>query len=479
MKKISLFLFISVLSLVYIYYNSMDKSKFKSVIIITIDTLRADHLSCYGYKTKTTPYIDDFAQKGVLFKWAFSASAQTAPSHVSIFTGKYPGFHSVGTENFTYKLSLKALTLAELCVNKGMKTAAIVSNPVLDISLGLNQGFNSYDDSFNQKELNRKRFEQTAEIAVDKAISKLENFKKERFFLWLHLQDPHGPYLAPKQVLKSPSHSFGEKSHKIALPFSNNQFGYREIPLYQKYKSEHNLYQYIARYDNEIAYMDQQLNRLFLYIKKNNLDKDTLVVITADHGEALGEDSIYFAHGHSVGIDQVRVPLIFVGNGIKKNIIIDDFSVSNIDIFSTIKELLGIEVSKKSQSTSLVDILTGDSLKKEYPIYFESESQRGIILGSSYLRRDRKVLEKGDVILSKNRTDKPWKNGKIFLSFDEQYLQLFKRRKIPPQKMQILLNRFCYNSIKAFKKKIKTKRNEKNIIKKESFKKLKTLGYLN
>lgn len=234
------------------------------------------------------------------------------------------------------------------------------------------------------------------------------------------------------------------------------------------------------RYDNEIAYMDKQLNRLFLYIKETDLLKDTLVIITADHGEAFGEDDFYFAHGHSVGIDQIRVPLIFVGPEINKNVIIGDLAVSNIDIFATINELLGIKNTGNNQSTSLSSILKHNKKMAPYHVFFESESQRGVLFDGSYLRRDRSILEPGDAIYSKDRNDYPWRNSYYFVKMEEQYKQIFNGGKKSRFKLRRLLNNFSNKSNRSNKRIRRKIRREKNAGKsREHLKKLKTLGYLN
>src|SRR5512140_3023657 len=273
---------------------------YESVILITVDTLRADHLSCYGYPIRTSPHLDALASGGALFANAFSASSTTASSHVSILTGLYPSAHSVGAYNFGV-LSPETVTLAEILKKHGYKTWAIVSNPTLDRSLGLDQGFDRYDDDLQQQETNRGLWEQTADTAVDKALHGLEAIGPDPFFLWLHIQDPHGPYSPPEQLIKP-----GEGAYPgpdLELPAGTDHSGYGAIPQYQIYGDIRSRKDYIRRYDCEIAFADRELDRLFKYLGTRPRYSRTLLVLTADHGESMGEDGFYFSHSHSVGLD--------------------------------------------------------------------------------------------------------------------------------------------------------------------------------
>ena len=288
-----------------------------SVLLITIDTLRADHVSCYGYERATTPRLDERAATGVRAEWAFSACSQTAPSHASILTGKYPRFHTVGVHNAKYVLHPGADTLAERCRAAGLRTEAVVSNFVLHRKFGLAQGFDVYEDGFPDRELNREMPEQVAENTTDEAIAALERVRGDRFFAWLHYQDPHGPYDAPSAP---DSARFDAKpsggAEDLTLEIGEKIDGFGAIPPYQVFGEERTLGEYERRYDLEIAYLDEQLGRLFAALEEGGFLEDTLVIVTADHGEAFGEDGFYFAHGHSLGLDQTRVPLVFFGAGV-------------------------------------------------------------------------------------------------------------------------------------------------------------------
>jgi arylsulfatase len=287
----------------------------RSVLLITIDTLRADHLAGSGYSRPTSPSLDAFAKRGTGFEWAFSTCSYTVPSHASILVGMYPSFHSAGLMNGHQKLKSDETTLAEILRNAGWRTAAIVSNAILNSAIGLDQGFESYNDRLPHRELVRKIRERRASSAVDQTLAKLVEFRDQRFFLWLHLQDPHGAYSPPTTA---PPLSRPEDEPPVGpmLPIGEDNSGFRAIPSYQAYGDERAFGDYRDRYAAEIRYLDSELSRLFAYLDAHELLRHTLVVVTADHGEAMGENDFYFAHGHSVGLEQVLVPLFFVGDGV-------------------------------------------------------------------------------------------------------------------------------------------------------------------
>jgi arylsulfatase A-like enzyme len=362
----------------------------RSVILITIDTLRADHLSIGGNAVMTSPSLDAFARRGTRFDWALSTCSYTVPSHASMLVGMYPSFHSAGLMNSQQRLAPEENTLAEILREAGWRTAAIVSNAVLHPAVGLNQGFESYDARLPDRELVRNMSERRAAHAVDRALEKLDEFGDQPFFMWLHLQDPHGPYTPPST---SPELEFS-KDHPIArqgsmLPIGSDNSGYRAIPVYQAYGSERGFDEYRKRYDREIHSLDSELKRLLAYFDEHALLKRTLVIVTADHGEAMGEDDFYFAHGHSVGLEQVHVPLFFTGDDVRADQSIST-PVSNMSVFATILEYLGQPVAEQIQSQSLLSTLTEGDAVSSGPFFTESFTQRGIVDAGFYLRADRR-----------------------------------------------------------------------------------------
>jgi choline-sulfatase len=243
-----------------------------NVILITIDTLRADHVGCYGAQTVKTPTLDALAHDGVVFERALSQVPLTWPSHAVILTGTYP-FQN-GVQDFTGQpLAQKFRTVAQSFQHAGYSTGAVVSAFVLDRSWGLARGFDFYDDAFSAETFETKDaglVDRRAAESVDHAISWLKKTPKRPFFLWLHLYDPHSPYDPPE-------------------PYRSD---YRDHP-----------------YDGEIAYADHELGRMISWLKQNHLYDSSAIVALSDHGESLGEHG-EDEHGFFIYNATAHVPLI-------------------------------------------------------------------------------------------------------------------------------------------------------------------------
>ena len=242
------------------------------IILITVDTLRADHVGVYGSSPAATPAIDSLAAGGVVFDRAISQVPLTLASHVAILTGTYP-FHN-GVQDFTGQpLAPSFQTVAQAFQRNGYATAAVVSAFVLDRSWGLARGFDVYQDAFAPRsfvEKNMALVERPASQSVDLAIAWLKRRPGKPFFLWLHLYDPHSPYDPPE-------------------------------PFHSRY--QHDLY------SGEIAYADSQLGRLFQFLKASGIYDRAAIVLLSDHGESLGEHGEK-EHGFFIYNSTVHVPLI-------------------------------------------------------------------------------------------------------------------------------------------------------------------------
>jgi arylsulfatase A-like enzyme/Tfp pilus assembly protein PilF len=307
-----------------------------NVLLITIDTLRADHLGAYGYRPIKTPTIDALAGEGVLFENAVTPAVMTLPSHATILTGLYPPTHGI-RDNGDYRLNSEVLTLAEVLKSRGLRTGAVVGSFVLDSMFNLGQGFETYDDALPGNQLNEAFLAQRPARAVtDAALRFLDGAKDARFFLWVHYYDPHHPYTAPS-------------------PF-------RE--------------QYARRgYDAEIAYVDAEIGRLLAALTDRGLKSRTLIVLTADHGEGLndhGEQS----HGIFLYEEEIRVPLVVslpphVPSGVRVR-----QTVRTVDIMPTILELIRIdplEAAHAVQGRSLWPLMADpDPAQPGEPAYSEA-----------------------------------------------------------------------------------------------------------
>ncbi len=284
-----------------------------NVLLITLDTTRADRLACYGYRRGATPRLDALASTGVRFDHAVTTAPVTLPAHCSILTGLYPPNHGV-RNNAEFRLGETNVTLAEVLRDRGYETAAFIASFVLDARFGLNQGFDHYDDRMPVPERGfGQDQERSASAITDAAIGWLERREAGKpFFAWVHYYDPHAPYLPHE-------------------------------PRFNR-----------APYDGEIAFMDAQFGRFVDAVDAHSLRDNTLIIVVGDHGESLGEHS---ESGHSRLIyDAVmRVPLIVSCPPIVEREVVGDVTVCVTDIFPTVLELLGIEPDTPSDGVSLLD----------------------------------------------------------------------------------------------------------------------------
>jgi choline-sulfatase len=252
--------------------GSPAESASPDVVLITVDTLRADRLGCYGNREVPTPTADRLARDGVLFTRAIAQVPLTLPSHVAILTGTFPMWNGV-EDLATQGLGPGIPTLAEIYRRHGYATAAFVSAFVLNSMWGLDRGFDIYDDSLPPQadvRSGNRNLERKAGETVNRCLHWLEAHESQPFFLWIHLYDPHAPYNAPE-------------------PFKSR---FRKRP-----------------YEGEVAYADQQLGRLIAHLEAHNLYSRSLILFTSDHGEGLGEHGEQ-QHGLFVYNSTVHVPVI-------------------------------------------------------------------------------------------------------------------------------------------------------------------------
>jgi choline-sulfatase len=291
-----------------------------NVILITIDTLRADHVGCYGAAKVKTPTMDTLARDGILFEHAFSQVPLTWPSHAAILTGTYP-FQN-GVQDFTgHPLAPQFRTVAQAFKQAGYATGAVISSFVLDRSWGLGRGFDFYDDAFSATTFQQKDLglvDRRASESVAHALDWLKKNRQRPFFLWVHLYDPHSPYDAPE-------------------PFASQ---YRDRP-----------------YDGEIAYADHELGRLINWLKMNGLYDRSAIVFLSDHGESLGEHGEK-EHGFFIYNSTVQIPLIIkpaAGFGVKTGRL--SVAAESVAVAPTLLRLAGLNdsIEKQFQTKDLLE----------------------------------------------------------------------------------------------------------------------------
>lgn len=284
----------------------------KRIILVTCDTLRADRLGLYGYERDTSPRLDAFARECIVFDEAYSSAPMTQPSISSLLAGRLP--FEVGTVPGNVKLMpAEVETLAERLRAHGLSTAAFVSNWILrkpepeQGDIGVQQGFDHFDDEMPSEGFRGKLRERIATDTTDAAIDWLTRRETDSFFLWVHYQDPHGPYTPPAEyagLFRSP------RGVEPLLRVGKTRLGMGEIPDYQALDGVYDPAVYRDLYDAEIRYFDTEFGRLVDWLRENELLDDSLFVFTADHGEALGEHDYWFCHGETVYREIVRVPLL-------------------------------------------------------------------------------------------------------------------------------------------------------------------------
>ena len=304
-----------------------------NVVFITIDTLRADHLGCYGYKQISTPNIDSLAAHSARFERAYTPVPVTLPAHTAIFTGTYPTLS--GMHDFSgNKLSPTQPTLASILKEHGYATAAVIGSAVLDSRFGLNKGFDFYYDHFDfnrLQESNLEEMERPGNIVADVALDWLEKNAKTTFFLWMHLYDPHYPYRPP-------------------APYSEQ---YKDRP-----------------YDGEIAFADSQVGRLITFLKAKGLYQNTLIVLSGDHGESLGEHGEK-THGFFIYNATLHVPVIIHLPGVEAAKVLPELA-SLTDLMPTVLQALKIDIPSQTQGRSLIPLITPAKDEGSRSLYAET-----------------------------------------------------------------------------------------------------------
>ncbi len=309
-----------------------------NVILITVDTLRADHLGAYGYARNTSPNIDRFAKEATLFRYAFSHAPTTNPSLSSLMTSHYP--HETKVLSNRYRLPPGAVTLAEILKANGYRTGAVVSNASLQRGSGFEQGFDTYDYHTKDQRVGRLTVGRIAPKTTLAANKWLEGNYQHKFFLWVHYMDPHGPYTPPSPY----SSMFVERraGRTTALPINKASDGKGGIPANQVLGSHRDPAYYIAQYDGEVRFFDRAFRDLMETIQRLGLFDTSLIIFTADHGEGMGEHDYYFGHSEFLYNGLVHVPLIVRLPGQSSAMREVRYHVAHVDLLPTVLETLSI-----------------------------------------------------------------------------------------------------------------------------------------
>lgn len=299
-----------------------------NVLLITVDTLRADHLHCYGYDRKTTPNFDAVAREGVLYRYVIAQRGLTWPSLTSMMTSMYP--HTHGVRDNGIRLDPSKITMPELLKKKGYTTGAVLRNM-------LNAPNRGFDSKLLLKGRNGER------LATSGAVKWLKQNAGKRFFLWVHYLAPHRPYVPPPP--------FDTMWGKPDAERVDNELD--DITLDKKKLTDAQLDQVVSLYDGEVAYVDSEIGIILDTLNGLNLKEKTLVVLSADHGEELYDHNFYFYHGCSIYDSVLQVPLIIRLPGVvpvRKRVLT---TVQIVDIAPTIFDLLSLPASPTFEGKSV------------------------------------------------------------------------------------------------------------------------------
>ena len=304
-----------------------------NVLLITVDTLRADHLGVYGYARPTSPELDRLAREGVVFTDAVTPVPTTAPALASLLTSRHANVHGV-RENFG-ELPDEMATMAEAFAAAGYATAGFYGNGA--IRNGFGQGFETFEPFADHW-----FFKDTA--GADKAIAWLAT-AKEPWFLWVHFMDPHGPYnSSPPEKSKALVYPQTPRLERV-LPEAETNYGFGVLPKYQRLPKHTKVVDYVRRYDGEIIGTDAAIGRLREALENEGVLEKTLLLVTADHGESLGEGRYFFQHGALLNDPSVRIPLILRHPALAAGTR-NETPASLVDVFPTVAALVGVDVPR-------------------------------------------------------------------------------------------------------------------------------------
>ena len=324
----------------------------RTVVLISLDTTRPDHMTMYGYRQPTTPRLGELAADGIVFDQAIAVHSNTSPSHASMLTGLYPPSH--GSLNNGVPISEGITTMAEILVDEGFATAAFVSGVTLKAeNCGLDRGFDEYEDDF-------EGFGRGAQATLDRATSWfLKQRSDQDVFLFFHLYDPHFDYNPPKRFA-----NFGLTAGiRPPDPIKREELMERLRNEGSSAELNRSLKEWVRRYDGEIAYADWAAGELLDALRKRRRYDEALIIMVSDHGETLTERPWIFDHGSRVTEEQIRVPMIlklptqsFAGKRIAQ-------PVSHIDILPTFLSYVGLAQSADYDGVDLRRLAAGEDLQ--------------------------------------------------------------------------------------------------------------------
>jgi arylsulfatase A-like enzyme len=357
------------------------------VVLITIDTLRADHVGARREGVALTPCLDALATQAVSFDDAITNGTLTRPAHASMLTGLYAWRH--GVANNLTNLTKDVVTLGEWLQPRGFATTAVVSSVVLH---PLWRGFGTFLEPVDLPE----RSEASPELTMRTARNWLEHHRSERFFLFVHFFPPHGPYSPPERFRLPHEPKEGRR-----LRLSQAQFVPGTIPVYQRLGDERDPGLYRARYAAHVRYVDSQVGALLGALRDLGLYDRAAIIVTADHGESLGERGFYFDHGNVVYREQSAVPLLLKLPGAERGGTRSRAPVESVDVFPTVLQLLGEPVPEYIDGRSLLRALGPDAQAKRLRFSLSADAKLVAVLATPW----KLIVHSGEV--SELAADRP------------------------------------------------------------------------
>ena len=331
----------------------------KNLLVLLVDTLRADHLGCYGYSRATSPRLDAFAHQSTLFEQAATPKPKTSPAVASLFTGTLPQTHRVHAARC--ELGEENVTLAETLRDAGFTTFGLSANANINGALGFDQGFDELRWVTRADLGGGKHRNNDARTLATLAIRWLSEHRGERFFLYAHLLDPHAPYRCaePFASMFDGDALDGRLGTLEATEPSDDYFGGIEKSVFLP-EVGFDLDRYVSRYDGEIRYTDEAIGAVLDALDKLGLADDTVVVFLSDHGETMVERAAWFNHGLFPYEEQVRVPLVVRGPGIAVDRRRSE-QVSLAALMPTLLDLVGVETPETVETRSFASLLREES----------------------------------------------------------------------------------------------------------------------
>jgi len=327
-----------------------------NVLLVTIDTLRADHLGAYGYARATSPKIDALVSRGVLFEQAYTYWPKTRGSFVALLTGRLAAQSGYG-KSHPRLLDFNA-TLASVLHDAGYDTTAVVDNPNVAASLGYSKGFVRYRETWEEAAL-ASEVDRSRAITRD-AVSYLRAASKDHpFLLWLHYVNPHAPYEPP-----APFDAAFLDAEATRGPLLQAVNGFHGGVPKQWAKGERSLGFYVSQYDGEIAAVDAEVGQVLEALEHSAVRDQTLVLLTSDHGESLGEHGYFFDHGENLFDPSLRIPLVMAGPGIERGRRSSELA-STLDLVPTVLDAVKVSYPPDLGGTSLLGAARGETLARD------------------------------------------------------------------------------------------------------------------